>query len=708
MRSTNSFHAHHSPMGAHASFTVGMFGANGGMALEKGTPGNQSIFIGYRTQSGTTYMLPFSEGLSSDAERFSSDDDESKKSKTILFDETEIERDYHWATDTFRAPGIEFKIFSPFFEIPDPSTSSEKDLKEASCPATFIELSIKNNSDENWEVFFGIQGGRQGITPWVPLSNRGSLKGQISHNEIGFATDDNDAEEFNDFGIEEALSRYHKTPKFLLGPIGGISFKVGPGSEKKLRLVIGYYRSKQITVNRDAKYWYTQYFNSIDCVLNYALDNFEDYKSISAEADNKLLASGLSTDQQFLIAHGTRSYYGSTEWLVEKGKPLWLVNEGEYLMINTLDLTVDMAFFELSLNSWTVKNVLEHFVSHYSYEDQIFSPENRKDLYKGGISFTHDMGIGNHFSPEHYSCYEVAGIDRKCFSYMTYEELTNWILCAGLYVAKSKDHEFLHAHREIFIKCYESLLNRDHPDFNQRDGLMGFDSSRTEGGGEITTYDSLDHSLAQSRKNSYLGGKCWASYLALEYIFKLLGEDAQSSAAHESALLCANTLSKAFNPELGFIPAVLENNNKSAIIPVVEALVYPHQMGLMKYLDIEGEFSEYLTILKKHVCNILKPDICLYEDGGWKLSSTADNSWMSKICLNQFVVHEILGISYGGEEAADSAHVEWEVNGSKDQACSDQFASGKPIGSLYYPRIVTNILWFGSDSMKRSQKNVKT
>ena len=39
MRSTNSFHAHHSPMGAHASFTLGMFGANGGMALEKGSPG---------------------------------------------------------------------------------------------------------------------------------------------------------------------------------------------------------------------------------------------------------------------------------------------------------------------------------------------------------------------------------------------------------------------------------------------------------------------------------------------------------------------------------------------------------------------------------------------------------------------------------------------------------------------------------------------
>ena len=33
----------------------------------------------------------------------------------------------------------------------------------------------------------------------------------------------------------------------------------------------------------------------------------------------------------------------STQWL-DNGQPLWVVNEGEYLMINTLDLTVDMLF----------------------------------------------------------------------------------------------------------------------------------------------------------------------------------------------------------------------------------------------------------------------------------------------------------------------------------------------------------------------------
>ena len=49
--------------------------------------------------------------------------------------------------------------------------------------------------------------------------------------------------------------------------------------------------------------------------------------------------------------------------------------------------------------------------------------------------------------------------------------------------------------------CFESMLNRDHPDAEQRNGLMGLDSSRTQGGAEITTYDSLDVSLGQSRNN---------------------------------------------------------------------------------------------------------------------------------------------------------------------------------------------------------------
>jgi hypothetical protein len=698
MRTTNSFHAHHSPMGSHSSFTVGMFGANGGMALEKGSPADQSIFLGYRSESGLTKLFPFYENLVNDAERFSQGDSK-EEAKTIEFSESEIKRNYKWATDEFSAPGINFSIKTPFFSIPDPKSASKESLKKASCPASFIEISISNDSDENWDGFFAIQGN----TPWTPLSSRdGNLKGMMSRDEMGFASDDESIKEFIDFGIEQALAGTHKTPNFLLGPIGGISFKVAPGAEKTVRIALGYFRDGDVLFNRSASYWYTQYFDSIESVFSYALKHYDDFSDIAQKADNDLLSYGLSEDQQFLIAHATRSYYGSTEWLVEDGKPLWIVNEGEYLMINTLDLTIDMAFFELNFNPWTLKNVLEYFVDHYSYEDQVFSPEDPNTLLDGGVSFTHDMGVGNHFSPDKYSCYECAGIDRKCFSYMTYEQLTNWVLCAGLYISKTEDIEFLKRHASLLESCFESLKNRDNPDPSKRDGLMGYDSSRTMGGGEITTYDSLDHSLGQARKNIYLGGKCWASYLALEKLFKLLDKGTLADSAHASALLCANTLANAFDDDLGFIPAVLEDGNQSAIIPAVEALIYPHKMGLEEALNPEGEFAGYISILKKHISNILKPGICIYEDGGWKLSSSADNSWMSKICLNQYVIHEILKMNYGGEASADNAHVEWEVNGSKSQACSDQFASGKPIGSLYYPRIVTNILWLDAHTMRWS------
>ena len=184
-----------------------------------------------------------------------------------------------------------------------------------------------------------------------------------------------------------------------------------------------------------------------------------------------------------------------------------------------------------------------------------------------------------------------------------------------------------------------------------------------------------------------------------------MDNDQLASLAHDAAKLTAKTLENAFDCNLGFIPAVLENGNQSAIIPAVEALIYPYKMGLSEYTSIEGEFGGYIKVLKKHLTHILKPGICIYEDGGWKLSSSADNSWMSKICLNQYVIHEILGMNYGGEVEADNAHVEWEVNGSKSQACSDQFASGKPIGSLYYPRIVTNILWLEANSMRWDVNN---
>ena len=87
--------------------------------------------------------------------------------------------------------------------------------------------------------------------------------------------------------------------------------------------------------------------------------------------DARLLGSGLSADQQFQIAHGTRGYYGNTQLLDVGGEPLWIVNEGEYCMMNTLDLAVDQMFWELKHNPWVVRNILSAFARRYSYHDQV-------------------------------------------------------------------------------------------------------------------------------------------------------------------------------------------------------------------------------------------------------------------------------------------------------------------------------------------------
>ena len=103
-----------------------------------------------------------------------------------------------------------------------------------------------------------------------------------------------------------------------------------------------------------------------------------------------------------MFSQAVHSYYGSTELLETDGAPLWAVNEGEYRMLNTFDLTVDQLYFEMKLNPWTVRNELDWFVKRYSYTDKVRFPGKAAE-YPGGLSFTHDMGVANHFAKPRHS-----------------------------------------------------------------------------------------------------------------------------------------------------------------------------------------------------------------------------------------------------------------------------------------------------------------
>ena len=669
-----------------------MHGASGGMAMEKGQPADGGIFAGFEDEKGALHFLPLFAMSSDERARYLQGDlPEGHTPFEPCIPAEKITRDYRWATDTFRAEGLSLQIVTPFAPIPDPATSSSVEQKHASCPASLIRVSLDNRKSKvPRRFFFAVRTDGKWAVPTQPEEPFTCL---TQRDCMGLATTAK-VDSFVDFSVPAAMRRRHRTPHFLLGGTAGFIARAKAGELHEILISVGYYKQGPATAGRNTRYWYTRYFSNLEEVLRYSLENAPRYLAEAGSRDAELMAAKLNNDQKFLVAHATHSYWGSTEWLDDGGRPRWIVNEGEYLMMNTFDLTVDMLFFEMRFNPWTVRNVLEQFAREYSYYDQVFAPGKPEKLYAGGISFTHDMGVMNQFSPSGQSSYELAGLDRECFSHMTCEQLANWVCCAGVYFAKTRDHDFLSRNRGVLEDCLQSLQHRDHPDPRKRNGIMKFESSRTQGGGEITTYDSLDHSLGQARNNIYLASKCWASYLALEFMFNTLGMPDQAGACVKSAKLCARSLVKGFNKKLGYIPAVLEGNNKSAIIPVIEGLIFPQEMGLKQALSFQGPYQALLKTMKRHLEHVLVKGVCLYDDGGWKLSATADNSWMSKINLCQHIARTILGVKQGqAGNRADRAHAEWESTGSEFNACCDQFKSGKAVGSKYYPRIVTNILW---------------
>ena len=142
-------------------------------------------------------------------------------------------------------------------------------------------------------------------------------------------------------------------------------------------LALGFHQPGLVTTGIESSYFYSQYFSSLEEVISHGLDVHADYVSLAKKRDDELAASTLTKEQQWLLAQATHSYYGSTELLLRKERPLWVVNEGEYRMMNTFDLTVDHLFFELEWHPWAMRNALDLFTDVYFYRDSIKSFEGR-------------------------------------------------------------------------------------------------------------------------------------------------------------------------------------------------------------------------------------------------------------------------------------------------------------------------------------------
>jgi hypothetical protein len=683
------YYSLHGIWGAYASLVLGRFGRGAGVVVGDVRPPRGGLFVGYRVGQGEPRLLPFSAGASFGlgASAYREDVVDSSRVDSLrsaaYFDGDEIERWVSLSGEEWKAGALSFGVLSFFGEVPDPQAVAPASARSALRPSILLRLAFDNSAGASpMTGLFGMQGVRRPLSD----STAGGLLGMAGDVSFGFAIRPKaGVEEVMDWSVVDAAfdggADGGARPLRRLAAEGGLRFRVPAGERAEYVVALGVFRDGIVTSGLGAHAYHSCLFKDVEDVLESALDDQAETLFRAERIDGLLDSSELSDDRKFLLAHAAHSYSANTELLLaESGEPVFVVNEGEYQMMNTLDLTVDQAFWEARFSPWTLRNELESFAERSSYVDGL------------GIAFAHDQGVDDCFTPKGRSTYEMPSLT-DCFSFMSYEETLNWVISACLYSSLAKDPGWAAGRRQTLAACLASIRTRD----SNGDGVMDRDSDRCTGGAEITTYDSLDISLGQARNNLYLAVKAWSALVCLEALFRRVDgvESAESRSASASAGAAARTIAGRMLEDEGFIPAVFESDNRSCIIPAIEGLAYPGFCGAPEAVREDGPYGGLIVALRRHLDRVLAPGVCLdAESGGWKLSSTSRNTWLSKIFLNQYVAERVLGMD-DERTRRDAVHARWLRTGSADFAATDQVdsTSGKDLGSRLYPRLVTSILW---------------
>jgi hypothetical protein len=695
-----SYHTHHAPFGAFASFTLGLDQAPGGFGQSLGGPARQNVYVGVRQAPSLPWrMLPFFTPPRSEVAAYTGEGappaNPSANLPYEMLTPGRYGRSLAWASDRWLIGPLVFKLHTPFARTTDPEQMDESVARFHFAPVVCGYLEYDNtHSAEPVELLFGLGDPSQ---PLRPLHDDGTpaLVGFAAGTRYGFATTPS-PEVCTRQGFSVFTSERHDgTGHHRLGSQAALLFTVPAGQKRVYPLVLGFYDGGVVTTGIATEFYYAKLFRGLEDVLCHGLAHHARYVALADERDAEWFNSPLSPAQKFLLAQATHSYFGSTQLLRHGRRPLFVVNEGEYRMMNTFDLTVDHLFFELAWHPWAVRNVLDQFATRYHYRDTLHTPDGQRA--DGGLSFTHDMGVANQFSPAGRSSYECIDL-HGCFSHMTAEQLINWICCAVTYAEKTGHWEWLKKRRRILRECARSLERRDHPEPKKRDGLVKWDSDRCGAGSEITTYDSLDVSLGQARNNLYLAVKALAAWLLLEHAWAKLGASGPANRAGRAADRLVRTLVARFEEDTGFFPAVFESGNRSRILPAIEGLVFPLYLNLDHLLARDGRLGPLLQRLERHLAQALQPGLCLdAHSGGWKISSTSHNTWFSKIALAQYVARRLFPAALNdAARRADDVHAAWQkAPGCGPWAMCDQIHSetGQALGSKYYPRGVTAWLW---------------
>ena len=675
----------HAPMGACGTITYGYKGDICGEGTETGVypywapsgGGGGGVLIALSNSAGLQ-ILPFVGSASSIS------------SKAQFFPDSGVQRKLTPCTDEFTiaGAGLRFTHYTPIWSMPNLSTATLSETKRYFLPATWLVFTVQNTNNTPEDFYFGLP------VPVTPRSfGNGAYQGFGLVNSAYYGSQLSEAAMAVQSGSCEVLSGSSLSSVFS-GMTQGAAFHlaVPAGQIRSLTVVIGYYRSAVLDTRTQASYYYTSLFSSIDNVFDAAFAGLGDVQTRCQELAAIMAAAGLNPYRQFLACHAIHSYMADTACTIDpQGNVSWREIEGIFNFINTFDLTVDHSFFDSFFQPWALRNVLDTFSgaipgTGYFFTLPLVDPSN-KQVSSQGFSFYHDMGLWP--TSQTHPAYGGSMGD---------EELQSWILSAGQYWSHSSDDAWLTNNLGVLQTCLSSMLLRDHTNAPSRDGVT---KNVNSGEREITTFDNLDGSLQHPAFNGRLAVRNWACYLALNAMFTRIGDATDAATCENMAGVTAQTIVDRWNTyhsTLGYIPALLDGSSSSAVISMVEGLVYPAAMGLTNAIDrTGGPYASMLQALSNHVMAVLVPGRTLDSgSGAWLVTSSTPFTWQSKVFLSQYATEAILGITNSTVDGAvDQVHVSVQFYGAPFQGFCDAFQGyGALEGGHHYPRGVTSVLWW--------------
>lgn len=696
------FMTHHSPVGAWASLTFGLPGH--GVSVDLETPGVEDtadLIVAVSRGSDKTIAFPFATGISTmdnetrQTTRHLSPGSipQSWKDRWRIADPGEMTRRLTPCIDQYTAGEMTLRILSPHPSLPDPETGES--LIYATCPGILLELSIDNSQhNETAHGFLGLGFKSRGRVAPLDWSMRGELCGVAFSNQWALAAMPIDSEVFTirdnniAFHVEHGKKVLHNG-----GQEGGIAFRIPAGEKRTLTAAFGFYREGPVTQGICGRYFYNRYFRSLHDVCTFLLENADRIRRDCAVFDDEVAARRVDPKKYQLFCQSIRAYYASTQLIEADGRAYYNVGEGQYLWRNTMDLAADHVPFELWRNPWVVRNILDLYIEHYTYHDEVRFGDEPGKRYPGGLSFTHDMGSYTTYTPFGSSGYEM--IDSKNYGYMTTEELLNGIYCISAYALSTREQEWLDKHSSIGLELMASMENRDHYDPARRNGIIKAESLKCgDHGREITTYDCLDHSLMSAVGNLYIAVKTFCAGLLLADVFRLAGRPDWEARARKMADRTRVALPEFFDESENYLKANLYQETPSKIMAAIEPFAVPLFLGLKPELTSDLVLN---NLLIQHIRTCMQKGNCIDAvSEGLRLSSASVNTWPSKTVLCAYVMEEMFGIDLLEEYPTIMRELlHWTQVSAAEKTISDQIDAEKRtvIGAFYYPRIITSALW---------------